>query len=175
MRVMLDIPSQYYVVLLWKVREVGTARSHGSKISGGQKIKNSLKKWIRTVSDLVDLVQFHLIYQMLAKFSGVKSERTVFKLRKRKRNFCVVFAYSIKRASEIRKFHVAVVQRRLRNVQKSVMHVQSCRFANINLLLFNCSRCRRRRRCLNSLLLWSRNFATMVTWRHTPSLYCVIV
>ena len=65
----------------------------------------------------------------------------------------VLFAYSIKRAREIRKFHVAVVQRRLRNVQKSMMHVQSCRFANINLLLFNCSRCRRRRRCLNSLLL----------------------
>ena len=34
MRVMLDIPSKYYVVLLWEVREVGTARSHGSKISG---------------------------------------------------------------------------------------------------------------------------------------------
>ena len=33
-------------------------------------------------------------------------------------------------------FHVVVVQRRLRNVQKSVMHVQSCCFANINLLFF---------------------------------------
>ena len=66
---------------------------------------------------------------------------------------CVVFTDYIKQAREIRKFHVAVVQRRLRNVQKSVMHVQSCCFANINLLLFNCSRCRRRRRCLNSLLL----------------------
>ena len=65
---------------------------------------------------------------MLAKFSGVKSERTVFKLRKRKKN-CVVFTYFIKRASEIRKFHVVVVQRRLRNVPKSVMHVQSCCFA----------------------------------------------
>ena len=30
---------------------------------------------------------------------------------------------------------------------------------------------RRRRRCLNSLLLWSRNFATMVTWRHNCPLY----
>ena len=37
--------------------------------------------------------------------------------------------YSIKRAREIRKFHMAVVQLRLRNVQKSVMHVQSCCFA----------------------------------------------
>ena len=32
--------------------------------------------------------------------------------------FCVVFTYAIKWASEITKFHVAVVQQRLRNVQK---------------------------------------------------------
>ena len=43
----------------------------------------------KTVSDFIDLVQFELICQMLAKFSGVKSERTVFTLRKRKIN-CVV-------------------------------------------------------------------------------------
>ena len=41
---------------------------------------------------------------------------------------------SIKR--EIRKFHVVVVQGQERNVQKSVIHVQSCCFANLNLLLF---------------------------------------
>ena len=123
---------------------------------------------------------------MLAKFSGVESERIVSKFRKRKRKFCVVFIYSIKRAREIRsfrspsfdgllevnlvprafplkngkspgdevawKFHVAVVQRRLRNVQKSLTHVQKYCFANLNLLLFCRSRCRRRRRCLSSLL-----------------------
>ena len=32
------------------------------------------------------------------------------------------------------------VQRRQRNVQKCVMHVQSCRFADLNLLLFSRSR-----------------------------------
>ena len=37
---------------------------------------------------------------------------------------------------EIRKFHVSVVQQWLRNVQNSVIHVQSCSFANINLFLF---------------------------------------
>ena len=37
-----------------------------------------------------------------------------------------MFTYSIKRACEIGKFHVAVVQRRQRNVQNSVMHEQSC-------------------------------------------------
>ena len=43
-------------------------------------------------------------------------------------NCCFVFPSSTKR--EIRHFHVVVVQRRQRNVQKSVMHVQSCCFAN---------------------------------------------
>ena len=41
----------------------------------------------------------------------------------------------MKRAPEIRKFHLSPLQRRLRNVQISVMHVQSCS-VNINLLLF---------------------------------------
>ena len=45
-----------------------------------------------------------------------------------------MFPSSTKR--EIRHFHVVAVQRRLRNVQKSVMHVQSCCFVNLNLLLF---------------------------------------
>ena len=39
-----------------------------------------------------DLIQLHLICQMLAKFSGVESKRTVFKLRKRKgKFFCCVY------------------------------------------------------------------------------------
>ena len=42
-------------------------------------------------------------------------------LDKEKETFCVVFTYSIKRAHEIRKFHAAVVQRRLRNVQKRAL------------------------------------------------------
>ena len=35
---------------------------------------------------------------------------------------------------EIRNFHIAVLQRRLRNVLKREMHVQSCCFANIKRL-----------------------------------------
>ena len=38
--------------------------------------------------------------------------------------------------------YVVVVQQRLRNVQKIVMHVQSCCFANLNLLLFCSFDCR---------------------------------
>ena len=101
------------------------------------KPKTSLKKWSCTVSNFIELTQFHLICQMLGKFSGVKSERTVSKFRKRKwKLLCYVFTFSFKPVREIRRFHVAVVQRRLRNVQKSVMRVQSCCFANKNLRLF---------------------------------------
>ena len=58
---------------------------------------------------------------MLGKFSGVESERTISKFRKR--NFVVFLPTSTKRAREIKNIHVAVVQRRLR---KGVMHMQSC-------------------------------------------------
>ena len=68
---------------------------------------------------------------------------------KEKESRCLVFTSSTKR--EIRHFHVVVVQRRQRNVQKSVMHVQSLCFAYLNLLLF----CRRR--CLSSLIFLDRD------------------
>ena len=52
--------------------------------------KTSLKKWICTVSNFIDLILFHLICQMLANVSGIESERIVSKLRKRKRFLCCV-------------------------------------------------------------------------------------
>ena len=76
---------------------------------------------------------------MLAKFSGLNPKGPYVSLEKDKQNFCVVLTYSIKRAREIRKFDVAVVQQRLRNVQKNVIHVERCFFANLNLLFFCCS------------------------------------
>ena len=62
---------------------------------------------------------------MLAKFSGLNPKGPYVSLEKEKENFCVVLTYSIKRACEIRKFHLAVMQQGLRNVPKIVMHVQS--------------------------------------------------
>ena len=56
-------------------------------------------------------------------------------LEKESYNFCVVFTYAIRRAREIRKFHVVVVQRWQRNVQNSVIHVQSCCLL-VNILFF---------------------------------------
>ena len=55
---------------------------------------------------------------MLAKFSGFNPKGGYLSLEKGKETFCVVFTYSVKRAREIRSFHVPVVQGRLRNVQK---------------------------------------------------------
>ena len=62
---------------------------------------------------------------MLAKFSVLNPKGLCLSLEKEKETFCLAFTYSVKRAREIRKFHVAlVVQRWLKNVQKSVMHVK---------------------------------------------------
>ena len=85
-----------------------------------------------------------------------------------KENFCVVFTYSVKRAREMSQS----CNNGFKNVQKSVMHVQSCSFTNINLSLFCRSRCRRHHCRLSSLLLSSKNWATMVTWRHTSPSQC---
>ena len=57
---------------------------------------------------------------MLAKFAELNAKGPSLSLEQE--NFFVVLTYSIKRASEIRKFH-AVVQQWLRNVQKSVIHM----------------------------------------------------
>ena len=100
---------------------------------------------------------------MLAKFSLLNRKGPYLSLEKESDNVYALLTYSIKWVHEIRKFHVAVVQQWLRNVQKSLMPVQSCSFAIFNLLLFRC--------CKNSLLLWSKNFATIVTWRHISPLY----
>ena len=84
----------------------------------------------------------------------------------RKKISSSLFTSSIKR--EIRHFLVVVVQWRQRNVQKSVMHVQSCCFANLNLLFFWSSRCRRRRRILRSLFssrIRHRNALTEKAWK----------
>ena len=94
---------------------------------------------------------------------GLNPKGPYLSLEKEKETFCAVFTNSIERVREIRKFHVAIVQRALTNVQKSVMHVQSCCFARMYLLVFCRSRCCRRRPWFSSPLLRSRIFATMAT------------
>ena len=62
---------------------------------------------------------------MLEIFSGLNPKEPCLSLEKGKETFCVVFNYSVKWAREMRKFHVAVVQRWLKNVQKSMIRMQS--------------------------------------------------
>ena len=59
----------------------------------------------------------------VGKIFWVESERTVSKFQKK--NFSVVLTYSIKQASETRKFHVTVVQQRLRNARAKLFFCQS--------------------------------------------------
>ena len=66
---------------------------------------------------------------MLANFLELNSIGLYQSLGKEKESCCLVFPSSTKR--EIRRSHVVVVQRQQRNVQKSVIHVQSCCFANL--------------------------------------------
>ena len=99
-----------------------------AKFLDDNKPKTSLKKWNRTVSDFIDLS--FILSNVGEIFWGWIQKALTY------------FTYSIKQASEIEKFHVAIVQQRLRNVQKGVMHV-------LKLLLFCRSRCRRRRRGLD--------------------------
>ena len=87
----------------------------------------------------------------VGKFFWSWSLRDYQSSRKEKESRCLVFMFSTKR--EMRHFHVVVVQRRQRNVQKRVMNVQSCCFSNLNLLLFCRSLWRHRRRCWSSLLM----------------------
>ena len=81
----------------------------------------------------------YLICQALAKFCGLNPKGPYLGWENEKETFCVVLTYSIKWAREIRKCHVTVMQQQLRNAQKSMMHMQSCFFANVNLLFFCCS------------------------------------
>ena len=62
---------------------------------------------------------------MLATFLGLNPKGPYLVSLEKGKKHCVVLTYSIKQASEIRKFRVAVVEQRSRNVQKSVMHLQS--------------------------------------------------
>ena len=93
-------------------------------IKGGHTFRllgKSLFALFQTSPTLFNFIQFGKSWQnfLLDRIYGHLS------LEKEIDNFFVVFTCSIKRAREIRKFNVTVVQRRQRNVQNSVIHVQS--------------------------------------------------
>ena len=85
---------------------------------------------LQTLLGLFHLVQFDKCWQI---FLELNSERLYQSSGKEKESRCLVRTSSTKR--ENRHFYVVVVQRRLRHVQKSVMHVQNCCFANLRACL----------------------------------------
>ena len=98
---------------------------------------------LQTLSHLFQLVRFVKCWRI---FLELNSKRLYQSSRKEKESR-LVFTSSTQR--EIRHFHIVVVRRRQRSLQKGVTHVQSCFFTNLNLLPFHRSRCRRE--CLSSL------------------------
>ena len=107
---------------------------------------------MHAASNFITLIPSRLTRKILAIFLVVEFYRLYQNSGKEKENRCLVFASSTER--EIRHFRVVVVQkRRQRKCTKSVMHEQTCCFANLNLLLFSCPRCLRRRRCLGYLII----------------------
>ena len=104
---------------------------------------------------------------MLAIFLELNSKGLYQSSGKEKESCCLVFLSLTKR--EIRHFHAVVVQLQQRNVQKSMIHMQSCCFTTINLLLFCHSSCRYC--CLSSLfcthLLLRRSHVDLLTFQTT--------
>ena len=83
---------------------------------------------------------FHVIHfvKFLANFSGrnlINPKGLYQSTGKEKENWCHLLTSSNKREILIRHFHVVVVQRRQRNLQNSVLYVQSCCVANLNLFV----------------------------------------
>ena len=94
---------------------------------------NRKRHLIRTVTNFIDVTtEVSLNLSNIGELSGVQCKRTVHKKKKNEN----LFTDSIRRAHAVRKFPDAAVQQRLKNVQKSAMHVQSCCFVNVNLFFF---------------------------------------
>ena len=76
--------------------EVVTSRCHGSiNFWMTTNRKRHSKSEIRTVSNFIDLIQFHFICQMLAKFSGIGSERALSKFYRKRKKHCVALTYRV--------------------------------------------------------------------------------
>ena len=132
-----------------------------AKFLDDNKPKTSLKKWIRTVSNFNKPTQFHLFVKCLRNSLWLNAKVLCLLFRKRKFLCCV---HQLHRVGAWNK-EVSCRKKR------SVMHVQSFSFANINLSLFCCSHRCCLCPCLTSLLLWSRIFATVAMWAHSSLYY----
>ena len=95
---------------------------------GYEKVTQRVIALLQALSRLFQLVQFVKCWQI---FLELNSKGLYQSSGREKESRCLVFTSSTNR--KIKHFHVVVVQRRQRNVQESVMHVQSCCFVTLNL------------------------------------------
>ena len=115
----------------------------------------------KTLSRLLHLVHFVKCWQY---FLELNSKRLHQNSGKEIESRCLVFTvFTSSEKRGIRQFHVVVVHWRQRNVQKSMMQVQSCCLAHLNQLLFCRSRWRRRRRYFSFLISYTKRLQFFVT------------
>ena len=115
--------------------------------------------------------KLHRSYSLSFNLSNVGEIFWIESERKRKRNFlCCV--HLLRKAGSV-KLEVSCRSSAMMAIKcaKKRHALAQLLFTNINLLPFCRSRRLRRRCWLSSLLLWSKHFSTMVTWRHTSPLY----
>ena len=103
--------------------------------------KISLRKWSCATSNF----KFFSSSLKCWQFFWIWILKDCIEVQEKKKESRLVFKSSTKR--EIRHFHVIVMQWQKRNVQKSMMHMQYCCFANFSPLSLHC-----RHRCLSSLI-----------------------
>ena len=113
---------------LWLVRGKAVARS--LRRLRKRHLKETEFALLQTLSRLLHLVQFVKYWHI---FLELNSKRLYQSSWKEKESLSLVLTSCTRR--EIRKFHIVVVQWRQWNLQKTVMHVQSCRFANLKVML----------------------------------------
>ena len=109
-----------HFIKIFSYREVSCC--HGSKSSGWQQTENITEKVNSHCFKLHWSYSISFCVKCWWNFLGLNLRGPYLSLKKEKKYFGVVFTYSMKQAYRIRTFHVAVVQWRLRNVKKNVMH-----------------------------------------------------
>ena len=95
--------------------EVVTSLCHGSKILNDNKPKIHLESKFSMFQTI--LFNFIWFVKFWRNFLDLTRKDRIW-LWKKKKEACVVFTYLVTLVREIRKSHVAIAQRRLRNVQK---------------------------------------------------------
>ena len=113
-------------------------------------MKTSVKNSLRILLIFSRLSQFALLLEIMEFWLELKRGAVARVPTEMLEIIALPFRFSSK--LNMWSFHVVVVKEQQRNVQKRVMHVQSCRFAHQTYCFFWRSCCRRRRSFVRSLL-----------------------